>query len=354
MNKILIVVISFIFISCTNRVKMEFEYSYLKPDMTDTLDPRPIYQSESEYFTDIESVNDSILAITQRQNDTCIILLNLHSGTIDSQVGFRGHGPDDLLDPSFIPNLRKYIDGYVYIHDINSKKFLKMNFKNKNTDSLFEKLNYPEAIFPSVNLNYSDSFFIGRKAEVNEKKMFYIYNKITGSVTGVDHSLKLEENLDNKDYYLASNLGLNTKKNRIITGMYFLDIIQLYDLSGNLIKTITFSENDIIPKIDTKSRSFNFSKGYRGITKIYPTKNFCFLRRDEVIPIFQDDEIIENRKNSIIKMDWDGNIIRVYYIKDLLIGSFCVDNSAENLYAIRNRIEHNTEYFDVVSYKLER
>jgi len=351
MNKILIWVLALTLLSCNQVVKIEFEYTDLSSGITDTLHSKLIYQSDSKYFSDIECVNDSILAIVQQKDEMCIMLLNMHSGLINSQIGFRGHGPNDLLDPSFVPNPRKDTDEYIYIHDINSRKFLRMNFNNMNTDSVFNELHYPDDIFPSVNLNYSNSFFIGRKAQINEEKNFYIYNKITGTVSEVDHYLKLK-NLDNKDYYLATNLGLNEDKNRIITGMYFLDIIQLYDLYGNLIKTISFTENNVIPKIDSRLRSFDFSKGYTGITSIYPTKDFCFLRRDEVVPIFQNNEIIESRKSSIIQIDWDGNIIKNYYIDDLLMGSFCVDDSIDNLYAIRNQIKQDREYFEIISYEM--
>jgi len=175
----------------------------------------------------------------------------------------------------------------------------------------------------------------------------------TDSMVEIDYFPEIKNFIENRNYYYAPTLALNTDKNIIIVGMYFFDIVQLYDLSGNLKKVIHFSENSI-PKFNAEQQMLDLSNGYKGISYIYSTKNYCYLKRIEVNPKFTEQGVEENVKNSIIKMDWNGNVIKSYQINEQLAGNFCVEEETKKLYAIRNRLGNNLdEYYDVVCYNLE-
>lgn len=349
MKKISLVILYVLFFSCTSKKQIDFEYINLSTISNTPLIPKVIYNSDSLYITEVEIVNDSILAVIQRLRDKSIMLLNINSSTVESQIGDIGHGPKDVIDPSFIPNLN--YENNVLVHDINSEKILTINYKNRNTDSILQLIEYPHSIHPASGLSQSEEYYIGRKIDPNDESLFYLYNTHNNNISKVEQPIHID-GLTDPNYYLASKASINTKQKSIISGMFYIDLIHIYDLNSNLKKSISFSEESIIPKVNKKNGHFDFSNGYKGVNRVYPTEDFCFLRRDDVMPIISNGELVEIKTSSIIKMDWEGNVLNNYLIRDNLIGLFCVDKSNENIFAIRTYLDGDNEYFEVVAYKL--
>ena len=353
-TKTAIIIILSIIVSCSKKIKEESVYYDILLDSIENLTPQLIREFDDKLLASIEII-DSLAVIMQRRSDTAMIVLNVNSGEIIAKIGVVGHGPNDMISPDFISNHDKNNDGYLYFEDVNSKKIFKINFRSGNSYNVENHLDYPQAIFPSSNLNYSQNIFVGRKIETIGEKMFYIYYLDTDAIVEINYFPRIVNFTKNRNYYYAPNLALNADKNSIIAGMHFFDIVQLYDLSGNLKKVIHFSENSI-PKVNSEQQILDLSNGYKGTNRIYSTNNYCYLKRIEVNPLFTDHGVEENVKNSIIKMDWDGNVIKSYQIKDQLVGGFCVEEETKKLYAIRHRLgdgDNLNEYYDVVCYNLE-
>lgn len=296
------------------------------------------------------SIKDSMAFIIQAQSDTCITVLNIKSKIISKSFGLVGHGPEDVISPSFIAS----IDGSnnIYLIDTNTKKMLKVEKRNKNEYFLKEFIRYPNEIFPSSNLNYSKNYIVGRKIGSENNKMFYIFNQKTRLKIEVDPN-PLMTDLKDVNYFCAPNLALNTQKKKIVVGMYFFDMFHLYDLEGNHLKTFYFSDN-YIPKVDKKNRVLDMSEGCKGINRVFPTKNYCYLLRYIEKPVFENGVVVRsNNELFLVKIDWDGNLIKSYKFKDEIIGQFYVDEINKKVFAIRHVVESkNHEFYDVVSYLL--
>lgn len=312
-----------------------------------------LYQSDSLYFTELELVNDTILAVIQHKGDNSIIFININTSSVAGQVGNYGNGPDDFISPSFVPNVSDVSDSYIYIHDINAKKMLKLNYESINTDLLLQAMDYPETISRSSGLTLSGDYFVGRKVEMDDESLFSLYDYKADNLYTAKQYIQTYNDLNQKNYFLSANVSMNSFQNSIVVGMYFIDLIQFYDLSGRLNKSITFTQKNFMPEVDSKAQILDLSKGYNGITRIYPTYKSCFLRRDEIVPISINGEIVEKKTSSIIKTDWQGDVLKKYNTRDDLIGSFCVDKSEERLFAIRTRIEGDKELIEIVSYELK-
>lgn len=339
-------------VSCSEKKSDNAVYYNLASCPSEVLTPQVICDFDNLFPTAVELIDSFAVAI-QRGNDAAVIVINANSGQIITEIGMVGHGPDDVINPEFITNIHKRQDGYLYFEDTNSKKLFKINFRNNNNYAFEKLIDYPQAICPSSNLNYTQNVVAGRKIETNGDKMFYIYHLDSDSIIEIDYSPIIENFTNNRNYFYASNLALNAEKNTVFAGMYFFDIVQLFDLFGNSKRIIHFSQNSI-PKINAKMQTLDLSEGYNGTGSIYSTKDYCYLKRLEVKPLFTDQEVIEECKNSIIKMDWEGTIVKCYQINEELIGGFCVDEETKKIYAIRHRVDDDlSEYYGIVSYSID-
>lgn len=340
-------------VSCKNEKKLKYETftdSYFdlsksaSIEVSDTLlrfiDKNPIGVS----------LVDSNLFVICAQSDTTIIAYDIKRGIKVNGFGIVGSGPEDVIEPSFVLSVE---NEYCYLEDASTKKLLRID-KSKTGEFYLSKFaEYPAEIFPSSNLNMSAEYFVGRQVGSNET-MFNIFNRKSKNMINVDFYPKLH-GVEDVNYYCASNVILNAPKNRIVTGMYFIDMCQIYDLKGNLLKLVYFSEQ-FIPKTDQKRKILDLSQGYSGIQRVFPTKDACYLLRVTELPVFNSvGEYISSKKDFIlIKLNWDGQVEKSFVIKDKIQGQFYIETSTNMMYAIRHSAEStDREYYDIVSYKIE-
>ena len=102
----------------------------------------------------------------------------------------------------------------------------------------------------------------------------------------------------------------NSQKKVLYVGYRFLDLIQLYDINGTLLKNIQFS----------KLKKPYQSKQYTGISydnpiyiiDMYATPEYCYLLRVNM-PI---EQLNDNQDHpcQILIMDWEGNLKNVLQI----------------------------------------
>ncbi|MDR1170243.1 MAG: hypothetical protein LBK97_05345, partial [Prevotellaceae bacterium] len=123
-------------------------------------------------------------------------------------------------------------------------------------------------------------------------------------------------------------------------------MFSLFDLSGNRLKSVYFSDN-YIPSLAWEKQHVHFDteKGYAGIN-VYPTNDFCYLLRHEEV----NDETV---KIHLIQVDWDGNLVKSYLVPNDMQRQFCIDEKSKKMYAIRHSVTDDNEIFYVVAYSLE-
>lgn len=316
------------------------EFSYIDLSKSIVLDSaETIFDFEDKYPISVKA-SDSLLYVIQIKSNNCMMTLNLNTNKLINSFGHVGHGPNELVNPDFILSTD---NSEILIEDGDSRKIMKV-YQNSDTVKLVEYIKYPEAIFISSEINFSENFIVGRKVDALEGKMFFVYNRNTGTIFEEDYFPKLNNPVSDLNYTFAPAIAFNEQKNRIVAGMYFFDMFHLYDLTGKRINTFCFSEKSI-PKV--KKKALNLQDGYSGIIRVFPTDDYCYLFRITKKPT---DSRVEK---MIIQINWEGELINSYRFMDDISGQFYVDENSRKLYIIRNYINlEDNEIYGIVSYDL--
>lgn len=268
------------------------------------------------------------------------------------KFGLIGQGPEDVISPERILSIN---NANIYYNDVNTRRLLEIKKRGQEDKFYFEKfMPYPDKIYPSALINYSDSYIVGRKIQIGSTNEFYIYDTKKDSLLEIAIYPTIHDIAD-PNYYCASHIAMNADKNRIITGKYFMDIINVYDMSGSRLKTMHFSDHPI-PSIDQKHKSLDILWGYTGFSNPFCAPEHCFFKRViEVSSLVGEEKMVsETIETVIIKMDWDGHIIKSYKIEDELMGDFCVDEENNILYGITHSIEDDDiELYHIVSFQID-
>jgi hypothetical protein len=352
-NKYVLILLLVFSWSCGNGDKNDMTYIDLSGTI-ENISPTILYSSDDKYLTAIDIV-DSFMVILQHSVDTTMLVLNINSKQIVKGLGQIGQGPEDVIDPEFIQNMDKDSAGCIYFEDLNTRKLLQVDLRKDNANFSLKKLiEYPDIIFPSSELCFSSRYMAGRKVET-QGKMFYIFDIEKDLLNEIDFFPVVDELKSNQNYFFAPHLLMNSRKNIVVAGMYFFDMVQLYDLDGNRKKVIAFSKKPV-PNVESKGQSLDIRNGFAGIKAMYATENYCYLLREQQIPINSADnsgnEPEFDTETAFIQLDWDGNLIHSYSIKDE-IGQFCVDEKSKKIYAIQHKVDDMAEFYNVVFYDIE-
>lgn len=337
-------IVSFVFLilfmlSC-NSIKKDFNLVDLS-NAAILQSPEILLEFEDKYPTSVKIV-DSLLYVIYVKADTCVDVFNIQTMQKIKSLGPVGHGADDMINPNFILSID---NNRVLLDDESLKKILEIR---QDADSILlkEYIPYPDSIFISSETNFSENYIVGRKTNAINGKMFYIYNRKTEKLFEVNRCFDLEETVADYNYTFAPTIAFNEQQNRIIAGMYFFDMIHIYDLEGKHLNTFRFSEK-CVPDVNKSTRMLALEKGYSGLVRCFPTEKYCYLLRVTMNPIKEEPE------NMLLRMDWNGNLINSYQFVDNVSGQFYIDESIQKIYIIRNYWkEDRGEVFDIVSYNL--
>ncbi len=76
--------------------------------------------------------------------------------------------------------------------------------------------------------------------------MFFIYDQNNQSIKEIKYRPFLEGLKANMNYYSATNIAANPERNVIVTTMYHMDLVHLYDFQGMHIPADTRSAFPVI------------------------------------------------------------------------------------------------------------
>lgn len=306
--------------------------------------PETILRFEDKYPVSIKIV-DSLLFVINVKADTCIDVYNIETRQKIKSLGSVEYGADDLINPTFI--LSVDVDR-VLLDEGNLKKIVEIEKDDNGALLLKEYIPYPDSIFISSETNLSKNYIVGRKIDATNPNMFFVYNRNTGKTLKAKCPITLNESVSDYNYTFASIVALNEQQNRILVGMYFFDLIHVYDLEGKHIQTFKFSEK-CIPDVNKNTKMLALDNGYSGFTRCFPTEKYCYLLRMIVSPM------AEKTESMLIQTDWNGNMINSYCFVDNVSGQFYIDENAHKVYIIRNEwdADINEEVFDIASFNLK-
>jgi hypothetical protein len=342
MKKLLGLSLFILLISCTETSVSDF--TYVKLSEISTLDSsETLYGFDDKYPVSV-CLNDSFAFIIQIKADTCLTAINTKNKQIHNSFGYVGHGPKDVISPNFITTIDRTD---ILVEDGNTKKIMKIEMDScTKIFTLKKAMEYPDKIFMSGENSFSNNFIVGRRVN-NGGKMFYIYNRNTESIIDIDYYPVIKNLKHDPNYIYAPCIASNEKKDRIIVGMYFFDMIHLYNLAGDRIKTFCFSENSI-SSFNSKDLMRDIENCSAGFIRTFPTQDYCYLLR------ILGNRIVGDTNYMLFQINWEGELINAYKIQDKIEGQFYIDEKEKKMYAIRNRVESVvSELYEIISYPLK-
>lgn len=349
MKNLLYILISLVGMSCSEKksdvyVEIAGYKTLANPETVIRFDDKfPVYLD----------LKDSVLFIVNRNSDKCMAAVDVRTGRIIKELGTKGNGPNDVFGPEFIVNnpVMDAVDSFLYFADVNKYRFLKVNAMD-TAKMNFEILSeFPSEIYPSGNINFSDSIIVGRRISSAVNEMFFIYDREGRKMQPIGYYPAVKNLTNDLTYFYASNVAANKSENKIIAGMYFFDMLHVFDFKGNRLKSFSFSEK-AVPEVNVESGILDLQGGYTGFSLTYPLEKHIYLKRNEVSTELVNGEQQETAQTSVLKFDWDGNLIDAYKF-DRNVNWFCVNREETELYAISNLVENDLEYYDILRYGLK-
>ena len=342
MKRVLYFILCVFIFSCTS-VDHGFDFVDISKS-TPLQSSETILRFDDKYPVSVK-VKDSLLFVIHVKSDTCVEVYNMETKRKIKSLGPVGHGADDLINPNFILSAD---NDRVLLDEGNLKKIVEITQDDAGDMRLKEYIPYPDSLFVSSETNLSENYMAGRKVDSVDGKMFFVYNRNTGKILEAQCPFTLNEPVSDYNYTFASIVALNERQNRIIIGMYFFDLVHIYDLEGKHISTFKFSEK-CIPDVNKNTRMLALGNGYSGFIRCFPTEKYCYLLR------MTTDPAAGKTEKMLVQTDWDGNLVHSYRFADNVSGQFFVDENAHKLYIIRNSWDAaiNEEIFDIVSFNLQ-
>lgn len=330
-------------ISNANMV-MNWNNQLVNDSMIHKLSPHQLLVRFDDKYPVGLDVIDSLLYVIMVRSDTAVYVYNKNTRDLCKSFGYIGRGPQDVLSPNFLKNNYevKKDESILEFYDLDARKI----FKNVD-EKIVPTKEFVEGMYPADQLNISGDYWIGRTFQGANNDLFKIYNAKTHEYTCVDLYPvipDLDEKIDKSRLYSVV-LACNRKYNKIVVGMYYFDLILVYDFEGKLLHTFSISD-----KYQIREAVRNMLNGdeYIGFSQIYATDDYCYLRR-----CLKGGKGDKKMKGShFVRMDWNGNIVGIYYMDEYTTADFCVDETTTKIYCISQMIENNEEYYDIVSYKL--
>lgn len=289
------------------------------------------------------TLQDSVILVNLARSPQSLIALDLRSKVIINSFGDIGQGPDELISPQFAA--RTKWDSIV-VFDINKKQIMGIAYEGKSGEYVLTDIrSFPEIIYPTSDMAVSSNFVTGRNLE-KEDAMFFIFNKQSEKIKNIPF-YPVIKGLDSRpNYFYAVRTAINERTKKVIAANYFFNLIHIYTLKGEHIRSLAFSDNPI-PAVLTKTKEINLEAPYTGAQAIFPSDDYCY--------------VMSKTKNSeakhavmLTQIDWEGKLIQSFHIKEDIIGGFYVDEEMKKIYAIVQDLdEDGQEIQKIVSYRLD-
>ena len=342
MKKIIYILITFLFLACHKE-----EITSLKT--TRVIQPSNKIQIQEKCFSNGIFRDSTLFLIAECSPEGHYIYMFNDSLQQIHKYGEKGRLFNEFNMPFFYRNCKQNKkDSLIQIYDLNllHEKYLNPKLIH-STDNFINGKYLPSKLYFSENLNQIDSnTLIGNSIETNNG-IFFIYKNNSDSIHWINYNTKLY--FKNKEIKYASHKNIicaNPAKKVLCVGYRFLDLIQIYDKNGNLLKNIQFS----------KLKKPFLAKQFSGISydnpiyiiDMYATSEYCYLLRVNM-PIEQLNDT-KNHPCQIIVMDWDGNIRDVLQIP-FFITPLVINEDNTKLFSIHSN-QNNPEYADLVIFEI--
>jgi lipoprotein len=222
-------------------------------------------------------------------------------------------------------------DSIIQIYDINllQEKYMNLNLINRKLDFIDGRY-FPPQLYFSENLNQIDNNTLVGNSIETQNGIFFIYKYDSDSITWIKYNTGFNFKNPQIQYDVHKNIiCANPSKRVLYAGYRFLDLIQLYDVDGKLLKKIQFSKLKK-PLLEKRYTGVSYDNPIYTID-MYATSRYCYLLRANMTMEQLNDD--KDHPCQIIVMDWEGNIKDVLQIP-FFIMPIVIDENNTTLFSI--------------------
>lgn len=283
---------------------------------------------------------DSFLIMKNRNTEYAYYIFNILSKKKIGECVSFGIGPNEMIDPHFIPST----DDNVWIYDKNRKilnicdrqKFFRGEDLEINKIIEFEDFCDNIVFIPQKG-------FIASVFNLNNKR-FGLFNLDGDTICykgGYPKLSSLQTNIEQVEGFI-NEFTANIEENRVFVSYKRTDLIECYDTDMNLIKRIHGPEH-FFPEIHQVGDRIKTNKGAERDAYSFPLsvgKKVFVLYSGKVFNPRNHDYL----KDKILVFDWNGNPLQ-YYQLDTPIFDFAVDEKSRIIYGLTDKPESHILQF---------
>ena len=332
MKNLSIIILLFLFSSCIK------ENSVLLPLDEETPIIGQDYPNElfMSYPLGIDIIGNDLLIFTHKDQHI-IKIVDAQNGSETKNVGLRGDGPNEIVQPFYWG----FFDNHIYLYDFGKKKLRKYNWNTTKT----------EIDFLSVKeISLSEQWDLLAGKIINNQ--FFVTNISFGlskPIVILNDQLSLKDNLgeipDKKPQTKAlfSFSGhLSSYENRFVFAMAEVGYIAYYELNPDGTNSLLWDH--YLEKPIYKGTGLDRNQLKLAFSDVKMTKNYIFCS------YFGEKLSRENMKTlkprNLLVFDHKGNLIKNFRSKRSL-GKFTVSEDEKTIYAVTEEPEVAIIRFDI-------
>lgn len=327
------------FCSCKQKPASSSELQHAESTLpAGTAPTDTIIHWDDQYPRDVRIVGDW-LCVLMAKTDTCMYLYDKVTGAFSHRLGVLGGGPEDMMSPEFVKNNCEGENRNLLLCDINAGKRFSLTPDAQLTDfvPIHSRLS---------SINVVAGGVLGHP--IGGKPTLWEMSDANGKALRVELQPSVPASLPEKvrpnlGYLYSCHVLAESQLRSVIVPMYFFDLIQVYDAQGNLRKLVSPQEG-----YDFEQNFQDVLQGndYWGYPQCFSSERYCYLYR-----CLTDGVTRQVKKSQLVKLDWEGNIVKSIELDRPLTSGFCVEDDTI-AYCIVRDIKDDQEMYRLVRYTL--
>lgn len=283
---------------------------------------------------------DSFLIMKNRNTESAYHIFDVVSKKKIGECVPFGIGPDEMIDPRFIPSS----DGNIWLLDKNRRvlnicdrqTFLKENMLKINKKIVFDEF------CNSIVMLSGKGFVASTFSSNNERFCLFNFEGDTICTKGEYPVLSdLSTDMEKIEGFI-SDFVVNADGSKIFVSCKRTDLIEYYDANMNLLKRIHGPEH-FFPEIHQEGDRIRTNKGAEREAYSFPLsvgEKVFVLYSGKVFNPMKHDYL----KNKILVFDWNGNPQQCYQL-DTPIFDFAVNEKSRTIYGLTDKPESHIVEF---------
>ena len=296
---------------------------------------------EEILYVDKIGIYDSLVVLINRYSEPIFTLYD-ENFTLKKTFGTIGHAPNEFLFPFFLHTQCSEKEGILSVYDVNAASFKDINVSKIHSEEeyIYSK-KMPSCLIGSPNLILlEDSCFLGNMD--NGQGLFFIHTNDNKNLNWIDFPKILES--PRKDFTVMNmnRITVNHDTQEIVAAMGYYNLMFLYDIKGNLKKTIQIGEELKRPHLMKRNyiseNSLIFSR------EIASTNKYIYVLQLNVEE--HKFEEIDNLPSKILVFDWNLNYVSTYQLPHYA-SAFAIDPSHHRIIYTALNEEGGTDIYSM-------